>query len=57
MKERQMLQQELIDGAQISKNGWVLVDFPTNFAQSKLLEAALSGYVPNKEEDPIEREK
>jgi hypothetical protein len=28
------------------KNGWVLVDFPSNFAQAKLLETALTGYVP-----------
>lgn len=39
------------------KKGWILVDFPSTFAQAKLLEAALSGYVPHKECDPIDREK
>ena len=28
----------------INKNGWILIDFPTNFAQAMLLEKALSGY-------------
>jgi adenylate kinase family enzyme len=37
----------------MEKNGWVLVDFPSNFAQAKLLEAALSGYIPKSENDPI----
>ena len=34
-----------------------MVDFPANFAQSKLLETALSGYLPHQESDPIDREK
>ena len=29
--------------------GWVLVDFPCSYAQAKLLEGALSGYVPDVE--------
>lgn len=31
------------------KLGWVLVDFPSNFAQAKLLETSLSGYMPTLE--------
>ena len=36
--------------------GWVLVDFPCNYAQSKLLEEAMSGYKPTAEMDPITRD-
>lgn len=28
----------------IENNGWILIDFPTNFSQAMLLEKALSGY-------------
>jgi hypothetical protein len=34
-----------------------LVDFPSTYAQAKLLETALSGYVPSSEKDPIDRER
>lgn len=30
----------------IQRNGWILIDFPSTFAQAKLLETALSGFVP-----------
>jgi len=30
----------------VEKNGWILIDFPSTFAQAKLLETALSGYLP-----------
>ena len=33
-----------------------MVDFPNNFAQAKLLETALSGYIPPEELEPIDRE-
>mmetsp|Transcript_6305 Transcript_6305/g.10241 ORF Transcript_6305/g.10241 Transcript_6305/m.10241 type:complete len:166 (+) Transcript_6305:915-1412(+) len=34
-----------LEGIQsIENNGWILVDFPTNFSQAMLLEKALSGY-------------
>lgn len=35
----------------------MLVDFPCSYAQAKLLEEALSGYKPNQELEPTEREK
>lgn len=38
-------------------NGWVLVDFPCSYAQAKLLEEALSGYRPQEELEPTDREK
>lgn len=28
----------------IEKNGWILVDFPRNINQAKLMENSLSGY-------------
>jgi hypothetical protein len=34
-----------------------LLDFPSTYAQAKLLESALSGYIPPTELEPIEREK
>ena len=40
----------------MDRKGWILVDFPTNYAQAKLLEAALSGFVPSKEQEKIDRE-
>ena len=30
-----------------NKTGWVLLDFPSSYAQAKLLEEALSGYKPD----------
>ena len=37
--------------------GWVLVDFPCNYAQAKLLEESLSGYKPEEELEQIDRDK
>jgi adenylate kinase family enzyme len=31
---------------EVERNGWILLDFPSTFAQAKLLENALSGFVP-----------
>ena len=54
--EEQALKDER-DGMETdSQAGWVLVDFPTSYAQAKLLEEALSGYKPEQELDPIQRE-
>lgn len=41
----------------MEKNGWVLVDFPSTFAQAKLLETALTGYLPAEECEQVTREK
>jgi adenylate kinase family enzyme len=41
----------------VEKNGWILVDFPSTYAQAKLLETALSGFVPSSELEQIDREK
>ena len=43
-KEIQEIQKELQQIKMIENNGWILVDFPTNFSQAMLLEKALSGY-------------
>ena len=40
----------------VERNGWILIDFPSTFAQAKLLETALSGFVPKQESEPIDRE-
>ena len=40
----------------LPQNGWVLLDFPASFAQAKLLEQALSGFVPAPEQERTERE-
>lgn len=54
--EQTSLQEEL-DGLKTTEaNGWVLVDFPCNYAQAKLLEEAMSGYKPTPELDPITRD-
>ena len=50
-KERQLEQVKVIDN-----NGWILVDFPTNFSQAMLLEKALSGYVMPGDLEPIQRD-
>lgn len=34
-----------------------MIDFPSTYAQAKLLETALSGYITPTEQDPIDREK
>lgn len=39
------------------RNGWILIDFPSSFAQAKLLETTLSGFVPKQECELIDREK
>jgi len=36
--------------------GWILTDFPLNYVQAKLLEQALSGYIPIEELKPCKRE-
>lgn len=40
----------------VENTGWVLVDFPSNFSQSMLLEKALSGYSIPADLDPTTRE-
>ncbi len=42
-------QDQLEDLQKVEKNGWVMVDFPCNMAQAKLLEKYLSGYEHPKE--------
>lgn len=44
--EEQALKDERDNMETESQSGWVLVDFPTSYAQAKLLEEALSGYKP-----------
>ena len=51
------LQNDILKQHSIEKNGWILLDFPSTFAQAKLLETALSGFVPNIEQESIPREK
>lgn len=41
----------------LQTDGWVLIDFPSSYAQAKLLEEALSGYKPQEEMEPTDREK
>jgi hypothetical protein len=55
-EQKAKLQEELANLQKIEKNGFVLVDFPSNFPQAKLLEAKLSGFEPGMEMDPIHRE-
>ena len=53
--EQTTLQEEL-EGLQVTDPiGWVLVDFPCNYAQAKLLEEAMSGYKPVQELESIQR--
>lgn len=40
----------------MENNGWILLDFPTNFSQAMLLEKALSGYQLPADLEPTERE-
>ena len=54
--EEQELNEEKASLEVEGQAGWVLVDFPTSYAQAKLLEEALSGYKPEQELDPIQRE-
>ena len=37
-------------------NGYILLDFPSSLNQAKLLEEALSGYVPKEDKKPSEKE-
>jgi adenylate kinase family enzyme len=47
------LELEQIKIQQLDNNaGWVLIDFPQSYAQAKLLEQALSGYIPKEELKP-----
>lgn len=55
--ERSALEIELADMDTLPHNGWVLIDFPSSYAQAKLLEEALSGYKPHQELESTEREK
>jgi len=55
--EESALNLEMADMEKLPTNGWVLVDFPSSYAQAKLLEEALSGYRPHEELEPTEREK
>jgi hypothetical protein len=50
--EIQEVQARLNSIQTIENNGWVLVDFPANFSQAKLLEKALSGYQLSEEMEP-----
>lgn len=50
------LEEELKGLQTIEKNGFILVDFPSSFAQAKILEERLSGYKAGAELDPISRE-
>lgn len=51
MEQEQIKIQELDN-----KAGWVLIDFPQSYAQAKLLEQALSGFIPKEELKPTQRE-
>lgn len=48
---------EIMKSHSIQKSGWILLDFPSTFAQAKLLETALSGFIPTLEQETIPREK
>jgi adenylate kinase family enzyme len=51
------LKKEIEKQNEPAKDGWILIDFPSTYAQAKLLETALSGYVTPTEQEPIDREK
>jgi len=55
-KEIQEVQKELQQIKMIEHNGWILIDFPTNFSQAMLLEKALSGYQMPADLEPTPRE-
>jgi len=55
-KEIQEVQKELQQIKMIENNGWILIDFPTNFGQAMLLEKALSGYQMPVDLEPTQRE-
>ena len=54
--EQQSLSDELETLRSTEPLGWILVDFPCNYAQAKLLEEAMSGYKPSQELSPIQRD-
>ncbi len=56
LEEKKKLEEELEEFSQVPRNGWVIVDFPANFAQGKLLENSISGFMPGSECDPINRD-
>lgn len=41
---KSQIEGELKNLSELKPSGFVLVDFPANFAQAKLLEAAMSGF-------------
>lgn len=49
-------QAELESLKQIPTNGWILIDFPSNFSQAMLLEKALSGYQIKEDLEKTQRE-
>lgn len=55
-KEIQETTKELEGIKTLAPNGWILIDFPTNFSQAMLLEKALSGYVMPGDLEPTKRE-
>ena len=56
MQEKKDLEKEMSELDSLPVNGWVLVDFPCNYTQAKLLEEALSGYKPIEELEVTELE-
>lgn len=56
-EEESALNQEMAEMEKLPTNGWVLIDFPSSYAQAKLLEEALSGYRPHEELEMTDREK
>jgi adenylate kinase family enzyme len=55
-KEVEETSRELERIKTLEPNGWILIDFPTNFSQAMLLEKALSGYVMPGDLQPTQRE-
>ena len=55
-KEIEEASKELERVRTLEPNGWILIDFPTNFSQAMLLEKALSGYVMPGDLEPIQRD-
>lgn len=55
--EEDQLHSDLAKIEKLPTDGWVLVDFPCSYAQAKLLEQALSGYIPPEELEMTERDK
>jgi len=55
-KEVTQLQNELTEIQNVSKQGWILIDFPTNLTQATMLEKALSGYEREEDLDHTKRE-